>query len=88
MKRYSYLFYLFVFIMLVMACAPKNLWQSEPSIKKVSNTFFDALISPVYRFDGYKGFLLNVHNKTSENILLEWKDTYYIHAGKKRAILV
>jgi hypothetical protein len=69
--------------MLVLACAPKNLWQSEPSIKKVSNTFFDASISPVYRFDGYKGFLLNVHNKTSENMLLEWKDTYYIHAGKK-----
>ena len=66
------------------ACAPKNLWKSEPSIKKASNESFDASISPIYRFNGYKGFLLNVHNKTSGNIDIDWSNTFYVHAGDKQ----
>ena len=83
MKRRSYVFFLFSCVILVSACAPKNLWKSEPSMTKVSNTFFDASISPIYRFNGYKGFLLNVHNKTSGKIEIDWNNTFYVHAGNK-----
>ena len=83
MKRRPNLLLLMGIVLLVVACAPKNLWKSEPSIQKASNQFYDASISPVFRFDGYKGFLLNVHNKTDRNINIDWGNTFYIQSGNK-----
>ena len=83
MKNKISMFILLAIAIISVACTPKNLWKSEPSMTKVSNTFFDASISPIYRFNGYKGFLLNVHNKTSGKIEIDWNNTFYVHSGNK-----
>jgi hypothetical protein len=83
MKRRQYLILFFAVVLLGAACAPTQSWKSEPSIKTVSNTFFNASITPVFRFNGYKGFVLNMHNKTAETIEIDWNNTFYIHSGNK-----
>jgi len=83
MKRRLYQSFFLLVVLLVAACATTKSWKSEPSIKTTSNTFFDASITPVYRFNGYKGFVLNMHNKTAEKIEVDWNNTFYIHSGNK-----
>lgn len=83
MKSRLYQIFFLVFVLVIAACAPTKSWKSEPSIKTASNTFFDASITPVFRFNGYKGFVLNVHNKTAETIEIDWNNTFYIHSGNK-----
>lgn len=83
MKRRLCLVFFLVVVLLVTACAPTKSWKSEPSMKTASNDFFDASITPVYRFNGYKGFVLNIHNKITQNIEIDWNNTFYIHLGNK-----
>ena len=83
MKRRLCLIFFLVVVFLVTACAPTKSWKSEPSMKTVSNDFFDASITPIYRFNGYKGFVLNIHNKITEKIEIDWNNTFYIHSGSK-----
>ena len=83
MKKRPYLFFYLGIVFLLVACAPTKSWKSEPSMKKVSNEFFDASITPIYRFNGYKGFVIGILNKTSGNIEVDWSNSFYLHAGNK-----
>jgi hypothetical protein len=59
------------------------MWKSEPHLQQASNDYFDATISPIYIFNAYKGFILNIHNKTTDSIEVDWSNTFYVYAGKK-----
>ena len=83
MKRRMCLIYFLVVVLLVAACATTKSWKSEPSIKTTSNKSFDASITPFYRLNGYIGFVLNIHNKITEKIEVDWNNTFYIHSGNK-----
>jgi hypothetical protein len=75
-----------VFLCLVVigaGCASKPVWKSEPNTRQVENQYFYAAISPIFIFDGYKGFLLTIHSKTSSNIEVVWNKCFYLHNGKK-----
>ena len=77
--------YVCVFLCLVFAgvsCAPQYVWKSEPNTYHAKNDFFDAEISPIYIVDGYKGFVLHIHNKTSNKIEVDWNKTFYIYNGE------
>ena len=74
----------FIFLsLLFVGCATKQLWISTPNMQEASNEYFDATISPIYTFEGYKGFILYIHNKTSGNLEVDWNNTFYIYNGKK-----
>ena len=83
MKSRLYQIFFLVVVLLIAACATTQSWKSEPSIKTASNTFFNASITPLFRFNGYIGFVLNMHNKTAETIEIDWNNTFYIHSGNK-----
>jgi hypothetical protein len=37
----------------------------------------------MFIFNGYKGFLLTIHSKTSSNIEVEWNKCFYLHNGQR-----
>jgi len=71
-------------VMFISACASKPLWKSDPHLQQASNDYYDATISPIYIFNAYKGFILNIHNKTIDSITVDWRNTFYVHNGKKQ----
>ena len=76
----------FVFLSLLLVglgCASQPLWRAEPNLQQASNEYYAATISPIYIFNGYKGFLLYVHNKSPDDIDIDWENTFYIYNGKK-----
>ena len=75
-----------VFISLLfvgLGCASQQLWRAEPNMQQASNEYYVATISPIFIFDGYKGFLLYIHNKSPEDLDVVWENTFYIYNGKK-----
>ena len=70
-----------VFISLLfvgLGCASQQLWRAEPNMQQASNEYYAATISPIFIFDGYKGFLLYIHNKSPEDLDVVWENTFYI----------
>jgi hypothetical protein len=74
---------LFALALLATGCASKPIWKSEPASQETKNAYFNADISPIFIFDGYKGFNLKIHNKTAGNLEIDWAKTYYVHKGDK-----
>ena len=66
-----------------LGCASQQLWKAEPNMQQASNEYYAATISPIFIFDGYKGFLLYIHNKSPEDLDVDWDNTFYIYNGKK-----
>ncbi len=83
MKKKLYMCVFLSFVLVVVACASKNLWKSMPNMKQASNEYFDATISPIYLFNAYKGFILTIDNKTPDSIEVDWSNTFYVYAGQK-----
>ncbi len=83
MKKKLYMCVFLSFVLVVVACASKNLWKSKPNMKQASNEYFDATISPIYIFNAYKGFILTIDNKTPDSIEVDWSNTFYVYAGQK-----
>ena len=72
------------FLAVGIGCATKQLWMSSPNMEHAANEYFDATISPIYTFDGYKGFNLYIHNKTTGNLEVDWNNTFYLYKGEKQ----
>jgi hypothetical protein len=66
-----------------LGCAAKQMWKSHPHMQEASNEYYVATISPIFIFDGYKGFLLYIHNKSPGDIDVVWENTFYIYNGKR-----
>ena len=84
MKKKMYLTAFLSFVIVFVACASMPTWKSEPNLQQASNDYFDATISPIYIFDAYKGFILNIHNKTTGSITVDWSNTFYVYNGKQQ----
>jgi len=67
-----------------LGCASQQPWRSDPNMQQASNEYYDATISPIYIFNGYKGFMLYIHNKSTEDLEVDWDNTFYIFDGKKK----
>lgn len=66
---------------------PTYAWKSNPPVQSVSNAEYGVEISPYdcrsetgrWNFnDGCKGMNLTIKNKTSEDIILIWDQTYFL----------
>lgn len=83
MKKKLFMCVLLSLLFIGLGCASQPLWRAEPNLQQASNEYYVATISPIYIFDGYKGFLLYVHNKSPDDIDIDWENTFYIYNGKK-----
>lgn len=67
---------------ILIGCATRYIWRSDPDERSVSNEFFDAKIIPVFVSGGYKGFAIEIKNKTKKNIEVNWNKTLFISNGQ------
>lgn len=75
---------LFLSLLLIgVGCATKPVWKSEPNTRQVENEYFYATMSPIFMFDGYKGFLITILNKSASNIEVLWNKTFYLYNGER-----
>lgn len=86
MKRVAKIITVLMLIAFLVECAPKYAWKSEPNMKQSSNEYFSASILPIFIFNGYKGFVLNIHNNTRSNLEVDWSRTFYVHGGQKNGL--
>ena len=85
------MFFLLVFTYyLPLSCAPiKSTWSSTPDFQNTGNTYYDTTFTPVKGdHNYYVGFSLDVFNKTTEEIQIDWNKTMYILHGKKNGVFV
>lgn len=62
---------------------PPAQWQSEPQQASVDNPQFSAQLKPVCgSYGGCEAFVLQIVNKTSKNIEVDWNRTLYISGGQ------
>ena len=81
--------YVFLCLILVgLGCASQQMWRAEPNMQEASNEYYVATISPIFIFDGYKGFLLYIHNKSPDDLDVVWENTFYIYNGKRTGGLI
>ena len=83
MKKKLYVCVFLILAFVVVGCASKQLWKSHPHMQQASNEYYVATISPIFIFDGYKGFLLYIHNKSPDDLDVVWENTFYIYNGKR-----
>jgi hypothetical protein len=88
MKKKLYMCLFLGFLFLGLGCASQQPWRAEPNMQQASNEYYDATISPIYIFNGYKGFMLYIHNKSTDDLEVDWKNTSYIFKGKKKGSFI
>ena len=69
------------------ACASLPEWQVTPLAPKASDKWVDITITPIldtqYTINvGYMGMVLEVRNKTDQDITINWDDSFYLQAGQ------
>jgi len=82
MKKKLYIVPFLCSVVVAVSCVRKYVCKSEPNLQQVSNEYFDATIAPVFILDGYKGFALTIHNKTSKDLEVDWNKSFYIYDGE------
>ena len=88
MNRKLYICAILSFVFVGVACAPRYVWKSSPDVQQTKNEYFDAEISPVFRFDAYKGFYLKIRNKTAKDLEVDWNKTFYIQDGSRNGVFM
>ena len=71
----------------LLACSSLPEWQVTPVAPKASNQWVDVTATPIldrqYAINvGYTGILLEVQNKTNQDVTINWDDTFYLQAGQ------
>jgi hypothetical protein len=69
-------------LLLLVGCAgvPKKVYISRPEVQKVSNEAFDASIQPLKLSNPfYVVFQLEVQNKTTKPLSIDWNNTRYLY---------
>jgi hypothetical protein len=69
------------------ACASLPEWQVTPLAPKASDKWVDITVTPMldkqYSINvGYTGMVLEVRNKTDQDITINWDDSFYLQAGQ------
>jgi hypothetical protein len=70
----------------VVGCLSLPEWQVTPSAPDAHTKWVDIKVMPVldrqYAIDvGYTGMVLEVRNKTNQDITINWDDTFYLQGG-------
>lgn len=69
-----------VLLLVVTGCAKKQIYTSSPPPKTFGNDLFEVKLEPLKaeRYDYYNRFRFVFTNKTDRQLIIDWKDTYYL----------
>ncbi len=89
MRKLAFGIVLGLLVGVLAAYAHQPLWQVSPSVQKASNKWVDISVTPVleerYTMSvGFTGMVLEVRNKTNQEVMINWDETFYLRAGEPK----
>ena len=74
-----------IFALVLAGCAKEQIYSSSPPMKTVSNDLYEATLEPLKaeRYNYYNSFRFVFTNKTSQDLIIEWSDTFYLQNKRK-----
>ena len=74
-----------IFSLVLTGCAQQQIYRSSPPIKIVGNDIYEVTLHPrkAEGYDYYNSFLFVLTNKTDQDLILNWSETYYLRNGKR-----
>jgi hypothetical protein len=79
-------FCIIVFLVLLSGCVTKT-WVSTPAMQTAGNEYFDARFEPIKHNEKFfDAFRLVVTNKTSKDLVINWKRTEYLYNDRKSGL--
>lgn len=68
---------------------PQPIWHSRPPVQKFTTDTVDIQIRPLKQNSPYYvSFELNIYNKTSHPMEIDWNETHYIHQGQDKGLFL
>jgi hypothetical protein len=79
-----------IFPIVLIGCVGSTaFWSSDPPFEQVENPYFLAKVKPKMDKKGlYIAFHLEVTNKSSEYLAIDWSETQYLYQGKQAGQLI
>ena len=87
-------FYIILFLILLIGCAPtKEIWTSSPEVQIFQNKYYKVQLEALKRdqkdeYNFFVLFRLTVANKTGKDLEIDWNKTRYLYNGRIRGGLV
>ncbi|MFC1579459.1 hypothetical protein ACFL4N_00950 [Thermodesulfobacteriota bacterium] len=75
-------------VILFSGCARVEVYTANPTLRTVSNAYFDAEFEPQLA-DGnhyFDSFRLVIENKTDKPLILDWSQCNYLYQGKRKGL--
>jgi hypothetical protein len=74
-----------IFLLIFTGCAKEQIYSSSPPLQTVSTSNFEVKLEPLKAegYDYYNRFRYQFTNKTGENLIIDWSETFYLRNGKK-----
>ena len=66
-------------------CAKEIIYSSSPPLKTISTDLYEATLKPLKaeRYNYYNSFRFVFTNKTDEDLIIDWSDTFYLQNKRK-----
>jgi len=74
-----------IFSIVLTGCAQQQIYRSNPPIKIVGNDIYEVSLHPrlAQGYGYYNSFLFVFVNKTDQDIIIDWSETFYLRNGKR-----
>ena len=74
-----------IFALVLTGCAKEQIYRSDPPIKIVSNDVYEVGLQSLKAegYNYYNRFRFTFLNKTDEDLIFDWSETYYLRNGKR-----
>jgi hypothetical protein len=71
--------------LVMVGCAKEQIYSSTPPMQTVSTSDFEVKLEPLKAegYDYYNQFRYQFINKTGEDLIIDWSETFYLLNGKK-----
>ncbi len=77
-------------VLITLGCAtPSPLWHSMPAVAEIENPFYRAILEPEMGENGlFVAFQLEITNKSSQILWLDWNESAYLFQGNTSGPMV
>ena len=74
-----------IFALVLTGCAKEQIYSSSPPMQTASTSSFEVKLEPLKAegYSYYNRFRFQFTNKTNEDLVIDWSETFYLRNGKK-----
>jgi hypothetical protein len=79
-----------VSLCLLVACATTRVWTSQPTVKTIQNTFFQAELEPQLKTGEhfFTAFRFTFRNNSTQELTVDWQASRYLHNGRSSGLFM